>query len=265
MKESHFLGEKNGTGNPPYFDKMTMWFWFKKVGIGSDHPPLLEQNPKYDRKFFLRASHSTHLTFRFWILLNFFSWPLDIFWQLLLGLTEPWTYLALKALQYYSFSRFKKRGEAGPERRGEVRKLIKSTLCRSNLWLWNDREGANMMAEVKDKISFYKTSGSPAFFIPTFHYFMWDIFVTFCNCLSSLAAAACLKRFLKKNQFQDFGFFYWQKWVPRFDIGAIKSCKSFLSLNMPWIFCVHQFLIFLLEQSLTISQMVEQSNLAVSS
>ena len=45
MKKSHFLvGWYWGTPPPPLLwqnpQKNTMWFWFKKVGIGSDPPPL---------------------------------------------------------------------------------------------------------------------------------------------------------------------------------------------------------------------------------
>ena len=61
-EKSHFLVKKFGTGkHHPLFwqnpNKITMWFWFKKVGIG-----LLGQNPSFNRKLVSRAplTQSTH-------------------------------------------------------------------------------------------------------------------------------------------------------------------------------------------------------------
>ena len=135
---------------------------------------------------------------------------------------------------------------------GEVRKLIKATLCcRTNLWLWSDREeGADQqrwqIVGVGERQNLILQNYPNLQYIQTY---IWDI--------SQLCACPVWQQ-------QQVDFFYWQKWVPRFVIGAIKSWKSFFSLNMARIFCAHQFVSFLLELNLTISEMVE-SNSAVPS
>ena len=123
---------------------------------------------------------------------------------------------------------------------GEVRKLIKATLCcRTNLWLWSDREeGADLQRWqiVGERQNLILQNYPNLQYIQTY---IWDI--------SQLCACPVWQQ-------QQVDFFYWQKWVPRFVIGAIKSWKSFFSLNMARIFCAHQFVIFLLELNLTIRQ-----------